>query len=81
MPPLRDTWIEARGDTVRLERPSSIYRRGRDAMTELDELRFPSPRTPRRAKPGANVTQMHYARRGEITPEMEFVALREGVDT
>ncbi|HVR47375.1 MAG TPA: phosphomethylpyrimidine synthase ThiC [Candidatus Binatia bacterium] len=80
LPPLRDAWIEARGDTLRLERPSSIYRRGRDAMPELDELRFPSPRPPRRAKPGANVTQMHYARRGEITPEMEFVALRENVE-
>jgi len=78
--PLRDAWIEARGDTVRLERPSSIYRRGRDAMPELDALRFPAPRPPRRAKPGANVTQMHYARRGEITPEMEFVALRENVE-
>ena len=73
-------WIAARGDTVELERPSSIYRRGRDAMPELDALRFPAPRAPRRAKPGANVTQMHYARRGEITPEMEFVALREGVE-
>ncbi|MBV8498296.1 MAG: phosphomethylpyrimidine synthase ThiC [Candidatus Eremiobacteraeota bacterium] len=80
LPPLREAWIEARGDTVRLERPSSIYRRGRDAMPELDALRFPSPRAPRRAKPGANVTQMHYARRGEITPEMEFVALRENVE-
>ncbi len=78
--PLREGWIAARGDTVELERPSSIYRRGRDAMSELDALRFPSPRRPRRAKPGANVSQMHYARRGEITREMEFVALREGVD-
>jgi phosphomethylpyrimidine synthase len=48
-------------------------------MPELDALRFASQRLPRVAKPGANVTQMHYARRGEITPEMEFVALREGV--
>jgi phosphomethylpyrimidine synthase len=80
LPPLRESWIEARGDTVRLERPSSIYRRGREAMPALDALRFPSPRPPRRAKPGANVTQMHYARRGDITPEMEFVALRENVE-
>ncbi|MGA8327398.1 MAG: hypothetical protein WB757_15090, partial [Candidatus Cybelea sp.] len=78
LPALRATWIAQRDDTIELERPSSLYRRGRDAMTELDELRFPSPRKPRRAKPGANVTQMHYARRGKITPEMEFVALREG---
>ncbi len=80
LPPPRESWIVARGDTVELEHPSSIYRRGRDAMRELDGLRFPAPRRPRRAKPGANVTQMHYARRGEVTREMEFVALREGVE-
>ncbi|HEY2473328.1 MAG TPA: phosphomethylpyrimidine synthase ThiC [Candidatus Cybelea sp.] len=77
---LREPWIESRGDTIRLERPTSLYRRGRDAMPELGELRFPLPSRPRRAKPGANVSQMHYARRGEITPEMEFVALRESVE-
>jgi len=78
--PLRERWIAARSDTIELERPTSLYRRGREAMPELDELRFPSPRAPRRAKPGGNVTQMHYAARGEITPEMEFVALRESVE-
>ncbi len=77
---LREPWIAARGDTLELQRPSSLYRRGRDAMPELDELRFPAPRRPKRAKPGANVTQMHYAKRGEITAEMEFVALRENVE-
>jgi len=77
---LRETWIAGRHDTVELERPTSLYRRGREAMPELDGLRFPAPRRPRRAKPGANVTQMHYARRREITPEMEFAALREGVE-
>jgi phosphomethylpyrimidine synthase len=77
--PLREAWIERRSDTELLERPSSIYRRGREAMPELDALRFRATRPVRRAKPGANVSQMHYARRGEITPEMEFVALREGV--
>jgi phosphomethylpyrimidine synthase len=76
---LRRAWIDARNDTLELEHPTSLYRRGRDAMAELDDLRFPNARRPRRARPGANVTQMHYARRGEITPEMEFVALREGV--
>src|SRR5579862_5139052 len=80
LPPLREAWIEARGDTQRLDNPTSIYRRGRDAMSELDAVRFPLARKPRRAKPGANVTQMHYARRGEITPEMEFIAVREGVE-
>ncbi len=78
--PLREPWILARGDTLELEQPSSIYRRGRDAMSELDGVRFTAARRPRRAKTGANVTQMHYARRGEITREMEFVALREGVE-
>jgi phosphomethylpyrimidine synthase len=77
--PLRAPWIARRGDTVELERASSVYRLGREAMPELDAIRFDGARKPRRAKPGANVTQMHYARRGEITPEMEFVALREGV--
>ncbi|MGA8475180.1 MAG: phosphomethylpyrimidine synthase ThiC [Candidatus Cybelea sp.] len=81
LPPSREDWISSRGDTEQLNRPSSLYRRGRDAMAELDAIRFPAPRVPRRAKPGANVTQMHYARRGEITPEMEFVALREGVES
>jgi phosphomethylpyrimidine synthase len=78
--PLRAPWIERRNDTVELDRASSIYRLGREAMRELDEIRFTAGRKPRRAKPGANVTQMHYARRGEITPEMEFVAIREGVE-
>ena len=77
--PMRDAWIEGRADTVRLEMATSIYRRAREAMPELDALRFETKRPPRRAKPGANVTQMHYARRGEITPEMEFIALREGM--
>ncbi len=78
--PLRARWIAARNDTTELESPTSLYRRGREAMSELDDLRFPSRRLPRRAKPGGNVTQMHYAARGEITPEMEFVALRENVE-
>ena len=76
---LRAPWIAKRGDTVELDRASSIYRLGREAMPELDAIRFTEQRKPRRAKPGANVSQMHYARRGEITSEMEFVAIREGV--
>ncbi len=78
--PLRESWIAARADSEELAKPTSLYRRGREAMRELDEVRFPHARKPRRAKPGGNVTQMHYARRGEITPEMEFVALREGCE-
>ncbi len=77
--PVREAWIERRDDTVELDRASSLYRLGREAMPELDTIRFAATRKARRAKPGANVSQMHYARRGEITPEMEFVALREGV--
>ena len=77
--PLRESWIDDRSDTERLERPSSVYRRGREAMAQLDKIRFPQRAPVRRAKSGANVSQMHYARRGEITPEMEFVAIREGL--
>jgi len=78
--PLRASWIAARNDTVELERASSVYRLGREAMPELASIRFADRRKPRVAKPGANVTQLHYARRGEITPEMEFVAIRERVE-
>jgi phosphomethylpyrimidine synthase len=77
--PIRLKWILERGDTGELEKPTSIYRRGREAMPELDGVRFNIARKGRRAKPGTNVTQLHYARRGEITPEMEFVAIRESV--
>ena len=77
LPALRAAWIEARNDTEILERPSSLYRIAREAMPELDTLRFAAKRPARRAKPGANVSQMHYARRGQITPEMEFIAIRE----
>src|SRR5579864_1748109 len=78
--PIRLQWILDRGDTEELDRPTSLYRRGRDAMAELDGVRFNAQRKPRRATFGANVTQMHYARKGIVTPEMEFIALREGLD-
>ncbi|MCX7898099.1 MAG: phosphomethylpyrimidine synthase ThiC [Rhodocyclaceae bacterium] len=77
LPPLREQWIEERGDTEVLPRFSSSYARERLADTQLAGLRMANERMPRRAKAGMNVTQMHYARRGIITPEMEFVALRE----
>ena len=76
---LRAPWIEARGDTERLSGPSSEYGRRRAADPALDTLRFAHLRPPHRAKAGCAVTQMHYARRGLITPEMEFVALRESL--
>jgi phosphomethylpyrimidine synthase len=77
LPPLRARWIEERGDTQLLDGPTSRYGRERLADPKLAELRFDLKRLPRRARPGARVTQMHYARRGIVTPEMEFVAIRE----
>ncbi|MGA9165266.1 MAG: phosphomethylpyrimidine synthase ThiC [Thiobacillus sp.] len=78
LPALRTRWIEARGDTEVLTDLSSEYGRQQAANPELATMRFPDlARTPRRAKAGMNVTQMHYARQGIITPEMEFIAIRE----
>jgi phosphomethylpyrimidine synthase len=77
--PIRAAWIGERGDTVLLDGPSSGYGRERLADARLAELRFELTRAPRRAKPGANVTQMHYARRGIVTPEMEYIAIRENL--
>jgi phosphomethylpyrimidine synthase len=77
LPPLRSAWIAERDDTVEQTGLSSVYAQARLADAELAELRFDLMRKPRVAKAGANVTQMHYARRGIITPEMEFVAIRE----
>jgi phosphomethylpyrimidine synthase len=74
---LRENWIDARHDTERLEKPLSDYGRQRADDPELAKLRFPGMRRPRRALEGRRVTQMYYARRGIITPEMEFVAIRE----
>ncbi len=79
LPALRAAWIAERGDTELLDAPSSAYGRERLADPKLAELRFDLSRRPRRAKAGANVTQMHYARRGIVTPEMEFVAIRENL--
>jgi phosphomethylpyrimidine synthase len=75
--PLRQSWIEARGDVEELPRISSIYGQRRLDDRSLDDLRFHGVRKPLRARAGGNVTQMHYARRGIVTPEMEFVAIRE----
>src|SRR6266704_272430 len=77
--PLRLPWILGRADVEELSGPSSLYRRDRESDPALGGVRFASVRRPLRAKTGRRVTQMHYARRGEVTPEMEFVALREGV--
>jgi phosphomethylpyrimidine synthase len=74
---LRQKWIEERNDTDVLKGLSSEYGRQREADPALAEMRFDLKRQPRRALPGRNVTQIHYARQGIITPEMEFVAIRE----
>ena len=75
--PLRAPWIEARGDSEELPDLSSSFGRQRLDDATLEHLRFRRARAPRRARAGANVTQMHYARQGIITPEMEFIAIRE----
>ena len=77
LPALRAPWIDARADTEQLGGPSSIYGRIRAADDKANHLRFDHVRAPRRARAGANVTQMHYARQGIITPEMHFIAIRE----
>ena len=75
--PLRARWIEERGDTERLSALSSEFGRAREDNPKLDAVRFPNRALPRRAKAGVNVSQMHYAKRGIVTPEMEYVAIRE----
>jgi phosphomethylpyrimidine synthase len=77
--PLRDPWITARDDTDLLEGPSSSYGRARQHDPKLAHLRFEHLRAPRRARAGACVTQMRYARAGQISPEMEFIAVRENL--
>ncbi|SER54873.1 phosphomethylpyrimidine synthase [Nitrosomonas sp. Nm51] len=77
LPALRDSWIEERGDTEFLQNLSSRYGRARLRDPQLADMRFNLQRQPRRAKAEKNVTQMHYARQGIITPEMEFIAIRE----
>ena len=78
LPALRARWIAERSDSELLPALSSDFGRSRAADVTLDEMRFPGlQRRPLRARPGANVSQMHYARRGIITPEMEYVAIRE----
>ncbi|MDY6829308.1 MAG: phosphomethylpyrimidine synthase ThiC [Pseudomonadota bacterium] len=77
--PVREAWIQDRSDTEPLDGPSSAHGRSRRQDTAAAALAFQSTRPPRRARDGANVTQMHYAKRGIITPEMEYVALRENL--
>ncbi len=79
LPAMRENWIEERNDTETLDGLSSDYGRAREIDEKLDALRFEHRRIPRRAKTGANVSQMHYAKQGIITPEMEFIAIRENM--
>jgi phosphomethylpyrimidine synthase len=77
LPALRANWIEEREDSESLAGLTSRYGRERAADPGLASLRFDLTRRPRRAKSGCNVSQMHYAKRGIVTPEMEFIAIRE----
>ena len=77
LPKLREGWIKERGDTEQLSGLSSSYGQARARDISTANLRFAHIDKPRRAKLGQNVTQMHYARRGIITPEMEYIAIRE----
>ena len=77
--PRRGNWIAERADSEELKGPTSIFGRIRAADEKTAPLRFAHIRKPLRAKAGANVSQMHYARRGLITPEMEYIAIRENI--
>ena len=79
LPELRKTWIEARNDTELLNGPTSIYGKKRASDPELASMRFDLARNPLKAKTGKNVSQMHYAKNGIVTPEMEFIAIRENL--
>ena len=80
LPAMRSPWIEEREDTDRLTGLSSEYGRQRQNDLLTHDLRFPARLRPRRARHGLNVSQLHYARKGIITPEMEFIALRESME-
>ena len=80
LPRLRDKWITDRNDTEKLDQISSEYGRMRLADKSLDHLRFEHIALPRRAKKGSQITQMYYAKQGIITPEMEYVAIRENMN-
>jgi phosphomethylpyrimidine synthase len=80
LPEIREKWIDDRGDVTQLEGQNSAYFYTRKNDTSLDSIRFPEIKKPRRAKAGQNVTQLHYARKGIITPEMDYIAVREGCD-
>ena len=80
LPRHRQAWVDQRGDTEVLDSITSEYGRMRLEDKSLDAIRFPVHHKPRRAKEGKRVTQLHYARKGIITPEMEYVAIRENLN-
>ena len=77
LPPMRETWIQERADSEVLDTPTSEYGRERLSDPQLQEIRMAAVRPVRRARDGGTVTQMYYARAGIITPEMEYIAIRE----
>jgi phosphomethylpyrimidine synthase len=79
LPGVRERWVEERGDTELLAAETSQFTTARLHDPALEHLRFDLKRKPRRAKAGRNVSQMHYARQGIITPEMEYIAIRENM--
>lgn len=79
LPEVRTRWIEERNDTEVLQDSHSEFTKQRLSDDTLDHLRFNLTRQPRRAKAGMNVSQMHYAKKGIITPEMEYIAIRENM--
>ncbi len=76
---IRAAWVDERGDTEVLPGVTSTYGQQRQSDLRTEHLRFEHLRAPRRAKAGRNVTQLHYARQGIITPEMEYIAIRENM--
>ncbi|MED5413196.1 MAG: phosphomethylpyrimidine synthase ThiC [Pseudomonadota bacterium] len=79
LPLVRENWINERNDTEELDSVSSTYGRARQSDLNTAHLRFEHLKKPRRARSGCNVTQLHYARQGIITPEMEYIAIRENM--
>ena len=79
LPAIRKSWIDARADTETLTAPSSQYGRARARDPQTEHMRFAVKCAPRKALAGRNVSQMHYAKKGIITPEMEYVAIRESL--
>ena len=77
LPPMREAWIQERADSEALDAPTSEYGRERLSDPQLQEIRMTADRPVRRARDGGAVTQMHYARAGIVTPEMEYIAIRE----